>query len=155
MAKDSKAKSSTKNEEAKQNDSTSIEKGEVVSEAKGLSYDVKFSSFPNDGNIKGYCTVIIGGEFAVKGVKVIESSKGLFVAMPSYKSGEEYKDICNPITKEAHAKLKDAVIGAYEQQSQAHQANLEASGMPQDIQVSNVPEGFHYANEPEMVPQFN
>jgi len=111
--------------------------------AKGLTYDVKFSSFPNEGNIKGYCSVTIGGEFAVKGVKVIQSSNGLFVAMPSYKAGDEYKDICNPVTKEAREHLNDAVLKAYEQQSQAHVANMGASGMP---------ENFHFANDPSQLP---
>ena len=40
---------------------------------------------------------------------------GLFVSMPSYKAGNEYKDICFPITQECRKQLHDAVIGAYEQ----------------------------------------
>jgi stage V sporulation protein G len=44
------------------------------------------------------------------------SSKGLFVAMPSYKAGNgEYKDICFPVTKEFREQLNQAVIGAYNQ----------------------------------------
>ena len=35
--------------------------------------------------------------------------------MPSYKVGNEYKDICFPITQECRKQLNDAVIGAYEQ----------------------------------------
>ena len=96
------------------------QKGEEVKE--GMSYDVKFSSFPGEGSVKGVCSVTFGGEIAVKGVKVIEGSKGLFVAMPSYKVGDEYKDIVYPITKEGRQKLNEAVIGEYNNQVQAHQA---------------------------------
>lgn len=96
------------------------QKGEEVNE--GMSYDVKFSSFPGEGSVKGVCSVTFGGEIAVKGVKVIEGSKGLFVAMPSYKAGDEYKDIVYPITKEGRQKLNEAVIGEYNNQVQAHQA---------------------------------
>lgn len=35
--------------------------------------------------------------------------------MPSYKVGNEYKDICFPITQECRKQLHEAVIGAYEQ----------------------------------------
>ena len=53
--------------------------------------------------------------FAIRGVKIIEGSNGLFVSMPSYKAGNEYKDICFPITQECRKQLHEAVIGAYEQ----------------------------------------
>ena len=46
----------------------------------------------------------------------MDSSKGLFVSMPSYRAGNgEYKDICFPITQECRKQLHEAVIGAYEQ----------------------------------------
>ena len=59
--------------------------------------------------------VNINGAFAIRGVKIIEGSNGLFVSMPSYKAGNEYKDICFPITQECRKQLHEAVIGAYEQ----------------------------------------
>ena len=59
--------------------------------------------------------VNINGVFAIRGVKIIEGSNGLFVSMPSYKAGNEYKDICFPITQECRKQLHEAVIGAYEQ----------------------------------------
>ena len=57
----------------------------------------------------------VNGIFAVRGVKVLESSKGLFVAMPQYKVGNDYKDVCFPCTKEAYEELNNAVLNAYEQ----------------------------------------
>ncbi len=108
------------------------QKREEVKE--GMSYDVKFNSFPSEGSVKGVCSVTFGGEIAVKGVKVIEGSKGLFVAMPSYKAGDEYKDIVYPITKEGRQKLNEAVIGEYNNQVQAHQASVvQDSGIGFDM----------------------
>lgn len=152
MAKESKTKASHNSEEMQaDNKSAQVtidapeDTGitESAESGKGMSYEVKFSSFSNEGSVRGYCTVTLGGEFAIKGVKVIEGSKGLFVAMPSYKSGDEYKDICNPVTKEARENLNSAVLKAYEQQNQTHVANMEASGLP---------EGFHFANDPGQIP---
>ncbi len=82
------------------------------------------------------CTasVNINGVFAVRGVKVLESNKGLFVAMPQYKVGNEYKDICFPCTKESREQFNAAVMKAYEQTiSQAH-TQAEASA-PQRTQA--------------------
>ena len=83
-------------------------------------YEVRFGLFPAEGSVKGVCTVTIGGEFAVKNIKLVEGSKGLFVSMPAYKSGEEYRDIFFPVTKEARAELQEAVITEYENQMQIH-----------------------------------
>ena len=78
-------------------------------------YDVKIHTLRPEGTCKATASVNINGCFAVRGVKVMESSKGLFVSMPSYKVGNEYKDICFPITPECRKQLNDAVLGAYEQ----------------------------------------
>ncbi len=80
-----------------------------------MKYDVRISNLRADGAIKAYASVNLNGEFAITGVKIMEGSKGTFVAMPSYKSNGEYKDVCFPITKEARAEFNDAVIDAYEQ----------------------------------------
>ena len=78
-------------------------------------YDVKIHTLRPEGTCKATASVNINGCFAVRGVKVMESSKGLFVSMPSYKVGNDYKDICFPITPECRKQLNDAVLGAYEQ----------------------------------------
>ena len=71
-----------------------------------------------DSSVKAIASVNIGGAFAVHGIKVIDSVKGIFVSMPSNsykKDGKvEYSDICHPITAEARNELIDKVIEAYE-----------------------------------------
>ena len=100
------------------------EKREGATETKSgnapQKYDVRVGLFPSEGPVRGVCTVTIGGEFAVKNVKVVEGSKGLFVSMPSYKSGDEYRDLFFPVTKEARAELQEAVLSEYERQVQIH-----------------------------------
>ena len=80
-----------------------------------LQFDVRIQSIRPGESIKGTASVNINGAFAIRGVKIIEGSNGLFVSMPSYKAGNEYKDICFPITQECRKQLHEAVIGAYEQ----------------------------------------
>ena len=65
-----------------------------------MQYDVRIHSLRLDGNCRAHASVNINGCFAIRGVKVMESSKGLFVSMPSYRAGNgEYKDICFPVRR--------------------------------------------------------
>jgi stage V sporulation protein G len=101
-----------------------------------LKVDVKISSIRPEGNIRALASVNLNDCFAIRNVKVMDSTKGLFVAMPSYKAGNgEYKDICFPVTKEFREQLNNTVINAYHQaltQSQAqNQQKAEASPFEQ------------------------
>lgn len=81
-----------------------------------MQYDVRIHSIQFDGPCRATASLNINGCFAVRGIKVMESSKGLFVSMPSYKAGNgEYKDICFPCTKDARMEFDDAVLAAYQQ----------------------------------------
>lgn len=72
-----------------------------------------------DYKTKAIASVTIGGAYAVHGIRVIESDKGRFVAMPSEsyeKNGEKkYNDTFHAITAEARSALIDSVNEAYEQ----------------------------------------
>jgi stage V sporulation protein G len=78
--------------------------------------DINWLNPKEDESIRASASLTIGGAFAVHGVKVTRSqSKGDFVSMPSYKKGEEYKDIFHAVTKEAREAMNAAVMQAYEQ----------------------------------------
>lgn len=68
-----------------------------------------------DGNVRATASLTIGGAFTVHGIKIISGTKGDFVSMPSYKSGDSYKDIFHAVTADARQEMNDAVMGAYEQ----------------------------------------
>lgn len=81
-----------------------------------MKVDVKIGSIRPEGNVRAFASVNLNDCFAIRNVKVMDSTKGLFVAMPSYKAGNgEYKDICFPVTKEFREQLNQAVIDAYHQ----------------------------------------
>ena len=88
-----------------------------------LSYDVRIQSLRMNGSAKGNATVNLNGQFAIRGVNVMEGPNGMFVSMPSWKdSNNEYHDICFPCTKEARSNFDKAVLSAYEQ-SRANGSN--------------------------------
>ena len=109
--------------------------------AQGMKCDVRFGSFPQEGSVRGVCSVTFNDQIAVKGVKVIEGSKGLFVAMPSYKSGDEYKDLAYPVTKEGRQMLNESVLAAYEAQRQAAEQDAGTEAMqeaPEGVPMSSI-----------------
>ena len=63
-----------------------------------------------NSKVKAIASVNIGGAFAIHGLRVIDSQKGLFVQMPQnsfQKDGKsEYSDIFHPITADARTELK-------------------------------------------------
>lgn len=98
-----------------------------------MKVDVKISSTRPEGSIRAYASINLNDCFAVRNVKVVESSKGLFIAMPSYKAGNgEYKDICFPVTREFREQLNNAVIDAYNQALTQSQQQKAADTPPFD-----------------------
>ena len=72
-----------------------------------------------DSKVKAVASANIGGAFAVHGIRVVDSQKGLFVQMPSnsyQKDGKtKYNEVFHPITADARTELYNAVLSAYEQ----------------------------------------
>jgi stage V sporulation protein G len=65
-------------------------------------------------NVVAFAGVTINDMFAVNNIRVVNSDKGLFVAMPQTrdKSGE-YRDVCFPVTSELRKQISDAVLNEY------------------------------------------
>ena len=79
---------------------------------------------PNeDESLRARVSLSIGGAFAVHGIKVLSGSKGDFVSMPSYKSGDNYKDIFHATSAEAREQMNEAVMKAYEQKLEEQNQN--------------------------------
>ena len=67
------------------------------------------------GKLLGFASVNLGGVFAVNGIRIYETEKRPYVAMPSTKGQDgKYHDMCCPTTKEMRQALNTAVLGAYE-----------------------------------------
>ncbi len=86
--------------------------------------------------VKAYASATIGDAYAIHGIRVVESDKGLYVAMPSrsyQKDGKtEYQDTFHPISADARNDLNDSVMQAYEQKLQEELTEDEAMDMSED-----------------------
>lgn len=67
------------------------------------------------GKLRGFVSITIDNCFVIRGLKVIEGAKGLFVAMPSRPKGDgTFQDIAHPINNETRAMLEEIILAEYE-----------------------------------------
>lgn len=119
---------------AQKAENTAQESAQTVAEQPvPMKVDVKIGSIRPEGSVRAFASVNLNDCFAIRNVKVMDSTKGLFVAMPSYKAGNgEYKNICFPVTKEFREQLNNAVIDAYKQALTQNQQQRAADSPPFD-----------------------
>ncbi len=69
----------------------------------------------DEPKLKAFANVTFDDSFVVRGIKIIEGDKGLFVAMPSKKGKDGvYRDIAHPVTNDMRKKIEGAVLAQYE-----------------------------------------
>ena len=68
-----------------------------------------------DSRMKAIASVLLDDGFAVHDIRIIEGTKGLFIAMPSRKtSSGGYRDIAHPISQEVRTMFEKEILDAYE-----------------------------------------
>ncbi|MDD4938919.1 MAG: SpoVG family protein [Candidatus Omnitrophica bacterium] len=68
-----------------------------------------------DTKLKAFVDIAIG-DFIVKGFRVMQGQKGLFVGLPQDKAKDgKWYNAFYPVTKEARQTLTDAVLAAYQE----------------------------------------
>ncbi len=68
-----------------------------------------------NSRMKGIASVTLDDCFVVRGIRIIEGDKGLFIAMPNRKTATgEPKDTAYPINKETRAMFEEEIFAAYE-----------------------------------------
>ena len=84
-----------------------------------MRYEVNVSRLENpSGNIRGFVNVVFNRCFKVSNIAVVEGKEdNIFVSMPRYatsRGDEDYKDVCNPITKEFREELYGTILDAFD-----------------------------------------
>lgn len=91
------------------------------------------------GKTRAIASANIGGTFAIHGIKIMDSDKGLFVSMPQSKYEKDgkthYSEIFHPVTADARNELYNAVLTAYGQKLEEAQSqeNDESQGLEQSM----------------------
>ena len=79
--------------------------------------DVRVYLFNGENSsLKAFASITIDDEIVIKGLRVVEGNRGLFIAFPSTYSekDDEYYDNVFPIKKETRDYITDEVLVAYE-----------------------------------------
>lgn len=88
-----------------------------------------------DNRVKAYASVILGGEYVIRDIAVMDSKNGLFARMP-YRSWKDrngdtqYSDVVFALNETSRSAVSDAVLEAYEQR--LHMEENEVQEMEAD-----------------------
>jgi len=76
---------------------------------------VRLHRFDGESKTKAFVDISLG-DFIIKGLRVLEGKKGLFLGMPQEKAKDgKWYNAFYPITKEARQSLSDVILAAYEE----------------------------------------
>ena len=83
----------------------------------------------DDDKLKAFASITLDDALVIRGLKIIESATGMFVAMPSRQRKDgSYQDVAHPINRESREWLERMVIGAYQEQvAQLERESAEGS----------------------------
>ena len=73
--------------------------------------------FEGAGSLKAFCDLAVGDRFLIKGLRVVQGKKGLFVSMPRQqgKNGAWF-DSVETITKEVKQEVERLVLDVYQRE---------------------------------------
>ena len=86
---------------------------------------VKITIVPDEDRLKAYASVIFDECFVVHDLKIINTENKIFVAMPSRRYKNVFRDIAHPLDKETRKKIQTAVFTEYKKTIRKFQSDDE------------------------------
>lgn len=73
-----------------------------------------------EDKLKAFINITMDNAIAVRGLKVIDGEKGLFVSMPSRRRKDgKYEDVFHPINNETRQMMEKVILERYEEELNA------------------------------------
>jgi len=88
-------------------------------------------SLRDDNKLKAFASITLDDCFVIRGLKIIEGAKGVFVAMPSRKRPDgTYQDVAHPINNDTRDWMEGLIKEAYEEELKKTEteAGIEVTG---------------------------
>ena len=99
-----------------------------------MKIDVKLFRTTKKENVKAIASITVDDVIAVRSIRVMNGSKGLFVSFPSQKKKDgTYEDVVFPVTKEARDEITSAILAKYQETEPA--AKEENDFAPADNEI--------------------
>ncbi|MBL7157286.1 MAG: septation protein SpoVG family protein [Candidatus Omnitrophica bacterium] len=90
----------------------------MVSEVLNLKVD-RMTKLDGESKVKAFCDLVFGDLFLVKGFRIVEGEKGMFVGMPQQQSKQgKWFSIFLPATTEIKEYISETVLQAYRAQGE-------------------------------------
>lgn len=120
-----------------------------------MKLEARIDRLVQKGNVKAIASVSLDGMFVVKGMKVMDGRKGLFVSMPqesfSGKEGQkQYSNLFFALTNSAKTQLQEAVLDAYQLRLNPSYVPKQGRGQqdyPQHVRHQQEYYGGQYQNQ--------
>lgn len=91
------------------------------------------------GKTIAFASVTIDEMVAIRGIRVMDGEKGLFVSMPQAKVADGYHDIAYPITSELRGNINKSVLDEFQKQIEK-EPHLREYGRPEpSAAVGDIP----------------
>ena len=74
-----------------------------------------FKEGPSLGHMKALAEIVLNDQFIVRGLRIMEGENGLYIVYPTdpFVKGDDYKSICNPITRQLREHIENTVLEKY------------------------------------------
>lgn len=88
----------------------------------------------DENKLRAFASVTFDDAFVIRGLKVIEGTNGIFVAMPSRKRPDgTYQDIAHPINNDTRKLIEQKILEEYKRQLQSRQDEVSISTSDDEI----------------------
>ena len=73
--------------------------------------NVSIRKVEENESLKGYATIVLDDCIAIHSIRIIEGTKGLFVAFPSQRGkNEQFYDLVHPIKQETREMITEEIL---------------------------------------------
>ena len=75
-----------------------------------------FKEGPSLGHMKGLAQIVLNDQMVIRGLRIMDGEYGLFVSYPldPFYKGEDFKSICNPVTRQLREHIENCVLEKYQ-----------------------------------------
>lgn len=72
----------------------------------------------DDKKIKAYVSLTLDNALVIHGIKILSGRKGIFIAMPSKRCGDKYKDLVHPLNTNFRRLIQEKILLEYTKTTQ-------------------------------------